>query len=129
MMEEELRALLLATASVTAICGTRINWGAHPQGAPWPGVILRVISDHEGHTLAGPNGVSHARVQIDCQAASYGAAKRLARAVRAVLDGHRGGLFQAVLLADARDEREGGSNEADRPFRTSLDVFVHYTTT
>ncbi|MCA0920225.1 DUF3168 domain-containing protein [Pseudooceanicola nanhaiensis] len=128
-MEEELRARLLATASVTAICGTRINWGAHPQGEPWPGVILRVISDVEGHTLAGPNGVAHARVQIDCQADSYGAAKRLARAVRAALGGYRGGLLQAVLFADAREGREGGSNEADRPFRVSLDFFVHYTTT
>ncbi|MCA0923001.1 DUF3168 domain-containing protein [Pseudooceanicola nanhaiensis] len=128
-MEEELRARLLATASVTAICGTRINWGAHPQGAPWPGVILRVISDVEGHTLKGRNGVAHARVQIDCQADSYGGAKRLARAVRAALSGYRGGLLQAVLFADAREGREGGSNEADRPFRVSLDFFVHYTTT
>lgn len=129
MMEEELRALLLGMTSVTAHTGTRINWGAHPQGAPLPGVILRVVSDVEGHTNKGRNGVSEARVQIDCQAESYGAAKLLARAVRNGLTGYRGGLLQAVLFAAARDGREGGTDEADRPFRVSLDFLVHHTTT
>lgn len=129
MMEEQLRALLRGFPAVADIAGTRVNWGAHPQGELLPAVILRVISDVEGHTTNGRNGVSEARVQIDCQAESYGAAKLLARAVRNSLTGYRGGLFQAVLFANARDGREGGTDEADRPFRVSLDFFVHHTTT
>lgn len=129
MMEEQLRAILLGMAPVTAIAGSRVNWGAHPQGLPRPALVLRVISDVEGHTTQGRNGVSSARVQIDCDAASYGAAKNLARAVRDGLDGYRGGRLQAVLFAGARDGREGGTDEADRPFRVSLDFFVHHTTT
>lgn len=127
-MEEALRAVLLGSAAVTAIAGARVNWGEHPQGAALPGIILTVVSDVEGHTIGAPNGVSAARVQVDCQGASYGSAKQLARAVRTVIDGYRGGLIQAVLLASVRDGREGGTDEADRPFRTSLDVIVHYST-
>ncbi|RVV99702.1 DUF3168 domain-containing protein [Mesobaculum littorinae] len=125
-MEEELRAVLLADGGVSGRAGGRVNWGAHPQGAPWPGCVLTGVSDLGGHTLDGPTGVFAARVQIDCYAGTYGAAKQLSRAVRACLDGHSGGILQGVFLAGARDGREGGTNEADRPFRVSLDFMVHY---
>jgi len=46
--------------------------------------------------------------------------------VRAVLDGYSGGGFQGVFLAGSRDTREGGTNEAERPFRVSLDFITHF---
>src|SRR3989304_2505917 len=113
-MEEAFRALLVAASAGTALApAARINWGAHPQGAALPAIVLTVIGDAESHTLAGPDGLSQGRVQVDCYAASYKAAKQLARAVRAALDGYRGGNFSGVFLAASRDGREGGTNEAD----------------
>jgi hypothetical protein len=128
-MEEDLRARLLATSAVTALCGQRIDWGSNPQGSGYPRICMWVISDSEDHTLDGPDGVSFGRVQVDCFGATYGQAKALARAARVSLDGYRGGRLQAVFLVGTRDFREGGTNEAERPFRTSLDFNTTYTST
>lgn len=125
-MEEALRALLMADVGVTALAGSRINWGAHPQGQPLPGVVLTLVDDGEGHIYTGPDGLSQGRVQMDCYALTYKDAKGLARAVRAALDGYRGGNFLGVFHAGSRDSREGGTDEADRPFRCSLDFMTHW---
>lgn len=128
-MEEELRALLTGSAAVTAIAPAgRINWGTHPQGAGLPGIVLNVVSGAERYTMQGPDGLSVARVQVDCWAQDYGQAKGLSRAVLAALSGYRGGGFRGVFHETTRDSREGGSNEAERPFRVSLDFTAIWRT-
>jgi hypothetical protein len=128
-MEEALRALLLASSSVTAITAGRINWGAHPQGVQGPRLLLTLISDVGGHDLQGPDGLSEMRVQFDCDAEVYADAKALGRAVRVLLDGYRLGSFRGVFHAGTRDDREGGTNEADLPFRVSLDFIINWRST
>jgi len=125
-MEEEFRALLTGSAAVTAICGNRIEYGGNAQGAAYPRIALYTIGDNEDHNMKGPDGLSVGRVQVDCYATTYGGAKLLGRAVRAVLDGYKGGNFQGVFHAGTRDTTEGGSNEADRPFRSSLDFITNF---
>ena len=125
-MEESFRAYLLATSAVTDICSTRINFGTHPQGQALPAIVLNTVDDADGHTLIGPDGLSQGRVQADCYATTYGGAKLLSRAVRAALDGYSGGDFSGVFLAGSRDGREGGTNEAERPFRVSLDFLTNW---
>lgn len=125
-MEEQLRARLLATAGVTALVGQRINWGAHPQGEAFPALVLTVISGAEGYTLTGRDGLLQGRVQVDCYAATYGAAKVLSRAVVASLGGYSSAGFRGVFHVGTRDSREGGSNEAERLFRVSLDFTTHW---
>lgn len=126
-MEQELRAILLASSGVTALApAARINWGAHPQGAALPALVLNVISDAEGYHLKGRDGLSQGRVQVDAYAETYAQAKQLSRAVRAALSGYRGGGFRLVEHVATRDSREGGSNEADRPYRVSLDFLTHW---
>jgi len=120
-MEEQLRAILLAASSVTDIVGNRINWGSIPQGQNYPGVAMHVIDEISESTMTGPDGLLQGRVQIDCYALTYAQSKVLARAIIATLDGFRGGIFSGIFLASARDSRESGTNEADRPFRVSLD--------
>jgi len=127
-MEEAFRALLLGDPSVVAAAGGRVNWGEHPQGAGATYVVLTVISDAEAHTMRGPCGLSQGRVQVDCYAPTYAAAKGLSRAVRAALDGHSDADFGGVFLAGTRDSREGGTNEADRPYRVSLDFLTNFST-
>jgi hypothetical protein len=125
-MEEALRALLLGSTAVTDLCGQRINWGGHPQGADYPSLVLHVIDDSEGHTLEGPDGLSVARVQVDCWGDTYKQANGLARAVRARLDGHSGASFDSILLLASRDDRRNGTNEATRRFRVFLDFTVNW---
>ncbi|WP_210526380.1 DUF3168 domain-containing protein [Rubellimicrobium arenae] len=125
-MEEQLRALLTGSAAITALVPAgRINWIAHPQGQPWPGIVLHLINRNGDHTLDGPSGIGPARVQVDCWARNYLQAKQIGRAVESVLDGYHGGPFMGVFLAGVRDGREG-ADTADRPFRSSLDFIVRH---
>lgn len=126
-MEEAFRAYLLATSSVTDICGTRINPVDHPQGLALPAIVYHVASDNVELTLVnGPDGLSQGRVQVDCYGHTYASAKILSRAVRAALDGYRGGSFRMISHTGTRDKREGGSNEADRPYRVQMDFLTYW---
>ena len=128
-MEIAFRALLTGSAAVTALApASQINFGTHPQGKPFPAIVLNLVSDAGGHTLTGVDGLSNGRVQVDCYADDYGAAKTLSHAVRAVLDAYSGGGFSGIFHTATRDGREGGTNEADRPFRVSLDFLTHWRT-
>ena len=122
-MEEQFRAALMAGVSALT---TRVGWGEVPQGSAMPYVVLWGIGDAAAATLDGPEGMSQGRVQVDCYGLTYGQAKQLARAVRAAMDGFRGNGLKGVFLAGTRDTREGGSNEAIRPFRVSLDFIVNF---
>lgn len=127
-MELALRALLQGAAAVTALApADRINWGRHPQQTPYPGIVLNVVDDMEAQTYGGPDGLSQGRVQVDCYGDTYGDAKILSNAVRATLDGHRGGNFRAIFLIATRDYDE--TDTTDRPFRVSLDFATHWRRT
>ena len=127
-MEEQIRALLLADSGVSGLVSDRINYGEHPQGEAMPFIVLNVISDAEEYHLTGPKGVSVARIQADCYAATYGAAKQLSRSVRELLSGYQSKPVQGVFHVSSRDGREGGTNEAERPYRVSMDFMIHFTT-
>lgn len=127
-MEEAIRTLLLADSGVSSRASDRVNFGTHPQGQPFPAIVLNTISDAEEYTLDGPNGLSQGRVQADCYGDSYRSAKELSRAVRSLLSGYQSGAFQGVFHVSSRDSREGGTNEADRPYRVSMDFMVHFNT-
>lgn len=121
-MEQAFRAILLATSGVTSLVpADRINWGEHPQGTGGPYIVMMVVSDNEGLTLKGSDRLSEGRVQIDCYAPTAGQAKQISRAVRAVLHAYRGGNFRLVTHVATRDSREGGTNEAERLHRVSMD--------
>lgn len=126
-MEQDFRALLTSAAAVTALAPpSRINWGAHPQGKPLPALVLNHLSGARGMSMSGPDRLRQARVQVDCYAPTYAQAKALARAVDAVAHGHRGPTLRYVEMIAERDTRESGSNEAERPYRVSLDFNVNW---
>ena len=131
-MEEALRALLLANSALMAlITSDGVAFGDAPQNRSYPLVTLMTVSGAQGQTMKGPDGLFQGRVQVDCLATTMLAAKQLARAVVTALDGHRssagsGARFVGIFHDSTRDGREGGTNEADRPFRTSLDFLVNW---
>lgn len=121
-MEEAIRAVLLASSGVTALVpAAHLNWGEHPQGASSPYIHMMTISAAEGLTMKGPDGMSEGRIQVDCYAPTYLVAKQVSRAVIGALHGYRGGGLRLVRHDATRDSREGGTNEAERLFRVSLD--------
>jgi hypothetical protein len=127
-MEEALIARLLADTGVAAIAGARVFPGSRPQGAALPAVVLNRISGGPLYADDGEVGLEQARIQIDCWAESYAAAKLLARAVTASLSAFEGTVgattFQFIELDIEQDLREGGGDAASYPFRTALDFLV-----
>lgn len=125
-MEEALRALLLADAAVADLVGTRVTWAMRPQGSDLPAIVLWLISGREESHFQGPDHVADSLVQIDCWAATYGAAKRVARAAQAALAGYRDtgdsppGIFQGLFVEAARDAVDDA--QPAPLYRTSLDV-------
>ena len=131
-MEEQLRALLLASSGVTSLVpAARINWGEHPQGAGSPYIHMMTVSGAEGVHLKGRDGLSEFRVQVDCYSPTYPQAKQVSRAVIAALHGHRSGGLRLVSHVATRDSREGGltQREAERLFRVSLDFTISWRAT
>lgn len=123
-MEEALRAVLRGHAPITALVGSRVDWGVRPQAAGLPAICLTNINDAPvNHTLDGA-GPSRARVQIDCFGASYASAKAVARAVRRRLDTYSDANLMGVFLAGARDLSDDG--DVTTIHGVSLDFFVNY---
>ena len=124
-MEEAIIARLLADAGVAAIVGTRVFPGMRPQGSALPAAVLNRISGGPLYADDGEVGLEQARIQIDCWADTYTAAKKLARAVTACLSAFDGTVgtttFEFIELDIERDLQEGGGDAASYPFRTALD--------
>lgn len=124
-MEAALIARLLATAGVTALVSTRVNWSRRPQGSALPAIVLHRIDGTPDVHHSGRSGLVTSRVQCDCWAESYGAAKAIARAVETAITAQtftQGATrFDAILIDSERDDT---SDETTPLFRTSLDLLV-----
>jgi hypothetical protein len=116
----------MAAPGVSSLATNRVNWVSHPQGTSLPAIVLTTVSDGEPITLGGMTGLMQSRFQVDCYADAYKDASDLATSVRAHLSGYRAGGFRLIEYVTTRDGREGGTNEADRPFRVSMDFLAHW---
>lgn len=86
-METALRARLLANAGVSALAGTRVDWGVRPQGSTAPCIVLTVVADNRSQHMAGFDGYRATRVQIDCYALKKAQSVTLREAVIAAVIG------------------------------------------
>lgn len=127
-IEEAIIQRLLDTNAVATIVGTRVFPGSKPQAAPLPAIVFNKISGAPIYSDAGEVGLDECRLQIDCWAATYSAAKELSRAARNSLSAFFGtseGVECLYITLDAeRDLQEAGSNQAEYFYRTSLDFLV-----
>jgi hypothetical protein len=125
-MEAALIAKLLAASGVTALVSTRINWLRRPQGDGLPCIVLHRIDGTPDVHHGGYSGLVQSRVQVDCWASTYGAAKAIARAVQTAVTAQtftQGAVrFDCILIVD---ERDATFDETTPLFRTSLDLMVH----
>ena len=126
-MKAPFRALLTGAAPIVALVPVaRINWGEQPQGAGAPYVTLHRIGGAEGLTMQGPDGLEQSRVQVDCYGNTQAQVEAVARAIVARLNGYRDQAFRLVTHVATRDSREGGTNEAERLHRVSLDFTISW---
>lgn len=126
-MEEVVTAALLADAPVVSLVGTRITWLVRPQATAVPALTLQRISGRRDYHTAGASGLVESRLQADCWAATYPAAKALARAVRDVLSGlstNSPPALQSVFLDVEVDTYEPGGPTEIGLHRVRLDFRI-----
>lgn len=132
MWQRDLRTLVADVAG-GAFDGIEVSWDEHPQGVGLPGIVMHHVSGGQGYTQDGPDGLTRASVQIDLFSLSQATAEYGATALIAALSGYRGagatGFFEGIFLTATRSGREGGTNEAERPYRQSMDFDVNWRTT
>jgi len=133
-MEEALRGLLAANAGVAARAGSRIYWRLVPQAqSNQDCIVLHRISGVRDYHTEAPSGLVVSRVQVDCRGVSYSAAKLIARAVVAAVDGYRGtpaGLyFGGIFIDGERDADQTPTGDVKTIFLTQLDLIVWHSET
>jgi hypothetical protein len=126
-VEQALYKELVATAQVAALVGTRIYPQAAPQGTTADYIVYELVAAQVAHDHSGAGGWTDTRLSYLCHASTYGAAKAIATAVRAALDGRRGSFqgttLQAVLLID---EADAGFDEVLQMHVVAVDFRVLY---
>lgn len=126
-MLDEFRAILKADQSVVSLSAGNINWAAQPPRKKWPGVVLHLIGNLDGLHLKGRDGLFDGRVQVNAVADTHRNAQLLSQAIEDLLHGYRGGGFRLIEgEGGARSGREGGGNEADRPYYFQSDYLTHW---
>jgi len=122
--ERALRDLLLATQDVAELVGDGIHPVHLPQGFRLPAVSYQRISGPRIRAHEGPSGLARPRIQVDCWAETYAAAKELARRVRQSVDGWRG-ESAGIRINDVSVVTEMDGYEPDTGiWRVQLDLIV-----
>ena len=115
-LETKLYTLLSTTSGVTDLVGTRSYPLTAPQDAEMPFIVYTRISSGREYSLDGYSSLENPRMQIDCYAQTYSAAKGLSEAVTTAM---RGSSTFSVSWDDPRE-----SFEEDETYRISIDFSV-----
>lgn len=135
MIEEAVRARLLATPAVTALAGTRIMAQPLKQGLPFGppdpvAAISYLIASlvEQTRTVDKGESLATARVQIDCWAKTKPEATALEAAVAGVLNGKRADVgltaSDVVEITSFRRNRLDRYEDDTKLFRVIADYFV-----
>lgn len=119
MGEEKMRARLSGSAALVAIVGAKIYAGRAPQNTASPFVIWQRVSGFQDQVLDGLTDLVTGRFQVDCYAATYDDAKRMARAVAAAVQQNDGDL-EAYLEGN----RDIFDDDLPNFFRRSMDFMT-----
>lgn len=127
-MEEALMALLLASASVTALVGNRIDWVRSPQASSYPLVVLSRVSTVDEITYQQVSVLSQSRVQVDVYASTYAETVQIARAIKAALNGAGDGAYGVIDRMFFDTERDGFEEEQSpaEVYRISTDYRIFH---
>lgn len=107
MVEKGIYAILAADVDVSTAVGTRIYPMVAPQKAALPYITFQRISANHIDCTIGSCGLAEARIQVDCVATGYLAARTLAEHVRDAMQGFTGVAgtigIDIIRLLDDRD--------------------------
>lgn len=125
MIEDAIRAVLLADPAVAALVGTRVSPLKLPQGGSLPAIVYQRVSTVPLLGLEAPGGPTRSRVQLSLWAATFDQARSLGVAVRDALQGWSGRVgvedVRLVSMANWLDDYEAGPPER---FRVIADFYV-----
>lgn len=128
-LEEAIYYILTEDSGVSALIGTRVYPLVIPQNATLPTVVYQEISSVLTHQMRPMIGLTRARYQFWCWAATYTGADALAEAVRLALDGYSGTAnnvrIDSIQLQDESDKIERVVYGVDR-YRKRFDFFIWY---
>jgi len=129
-MEEALTTRLLASAPLTAIVGTRINWGRRVQGEGLPALTMLNVSPGRTYHYKGAAGLAGPRVQFDGYALDFLTAKAIGRALIATLE--QPAVIGGITFSPAFLDAERGPDTEDlgggaRVERISMDFFIWFS--
>lgn len=133
VIEELLRARLIADATVGGLVGQRVYPVVAPAKATLPAITYQRISGMRVQSHDGPTGLARPRFQFACMAKTYSGAKTLANAVRRCLDGYGGttdGVRAFVILLQMEmDVYSYEDDEAASSFTVLVDFVVWHSET
>lgn len=122
-----IKAILLASTSITSRMSGGIYINAAPEGAPLPNIIMMSVGgDTEGLTHCGPDGLLRGRVRIWARAATLDAAIALGVAVDKTLHGYRGTVQGAFVNQVAKVFTEADYSDAALVQQAILDFRIHW---
>lgn len=102
-IEGDLIAALAADATVNASVGARVYALKSADGAGLPRIVFTRVSAERPSRFEGGSALQKIRFQLDCYGADFDAARTLAEAVRAALDGYTGGALHGATLINEQD--------------------------
>lgn len=122
-----IRAILLASAGVTAVRHGGIYSNVAPQDAALPNVVIMAVGGGEGLTHGGPDGLKHERVRIWARGRRAEAALALGVAIDKALNGYTGTIAGAhVQLVAKAMTMSDYDNDLDQ-HRSILDFRIHWS--
>jgi hypothetical protein len=125
-IQDELFTRLKDDAGVSAIVGTGIYPVRLPQNKSTPALVYTQISGPRLHDLGGASDRAMPRFQVDCWADTAAAAKSLADAVRASLNGFNGTLTTIKATIRLDNEQEDYDDGA-KLYRVIQDYRLNHT--
>ena len=126
MIDEGIRARLIAHAGLLAIISQRVYNNIAPQGATIPHIVFRRVSAQRDLTHSGPSGVARARFQFDCLGKTPTEAKQIAANLRNALHGYSGTISgQTIMRSEMINEVDGF--DVDFGALVSADFLISYT--
>lgn len=129
-IESTIYSQLVADVGVKAIIGSRAFPVVADAKSALPLLIYRRVSTEPNTALDGIRPTDSARIQVDCVAATYQAAKALADAVRTAIGGYQtqeNGGFRTCSFQDESDEYDS-PQDADEigVFRVSQEYLIWF---
>lgn len=89
-MQKVLANLLLEHAPLAALIDDHLHWDVMLPGAPFPNVVMFVISGVTNYTYSGPDRTQQNRIQFDSRGSTAADARAVADALTERLSGFRG---------------------------------------